>query len=86
MIQDIGYYYNEFNIEEGSSQLKKAILNHDLDHAKYKIKNIKLLERYMSTNISIIEQYDLLLDNVMNANSVFRTRSGYDWKTNTVEI
>jgi len=85
MIQDMGYYYNDFNIELGSIHLKHAILKHDENHQDYNDKNLKLLGRYLATNKDIIEQYDTLLENLMNGNSKFKTKSGYDWKTNLLK-
>lgn len=86
MVQDMGYYYKDFNIEEGANQLKHAILEHDKNHQEYNKRNTKLLKRYLATNKQLIEQYDQLLDNLMNGRSDFKTRSGYDWKTNSVEV
>lgn len=86
MIQDMGYYYNDFNIELGSLKLKEAINNHDASSEEYNQKNKKLLERYMSTNKTLIEQYDILLDLLFNTKPNFKVKSGYDWKTNTIDL
>lgn len=84
MIQDMGYYYPDFNIELGSKQLKKAIIEHDLNYEEYNKKHQILLNRYMSTNKDLVEQYNNLLNSVMYKKSNFIIRSGYDWKTNSI--
>lgn len=86
MIKDMGYYYNDFNIELGSIQLKNAILEHDQNRLVYNNEHKKLLQRYESSNIEIIKQYDGLLRLAVESVPDFRVRSGYDWKTNTVEL
>ena len=85
MVQDMGYYYNEFNIMEGSNALKSAILDHDNTYLEYNSKHQDLLKRYKSDNVDIINQYDKLIDNLLNGFK-YQIESGYDWKTNTIKI
>ena len=60
--KEVGYFYNEFNIEEGKEGLKEAILTH-----KYRSKYKKDLEeyyinKYLDTNQKNIEGYKELIE------------------------
>jgi hypothetical protein len=85
MIQDMGYYYQDFNIEQGAGMLKRAIMEHDLNHTQYVEKHNRLLTRYRADNPDIIAQYETLLENLMNGKVDSMINSGYDWQTNTIK-
>ena len=82
MIQDAGYYYEDFNIEEGRRQLEKALTQHDRYEAKYMAKNEEVLTRYSIYNEDMLDNYRKLLDNVMEPGKWDMTFD-YNWKTNT---
>lgn len=78
--KDVGYYYNEFNSSEASEQIENVIKNHNEDE-DYLNRNRKAIKRYTSENINLINQYNELLEDLVN--NKFRRRS-YDYKTNSV--
>jgi len=80
LCQDIGYYYDEFNIPKAVDQLKNAIDNHNQDY-NYMSRNREIIERYTHKNKKLKEQYKMLIENVLN--NTFKKYS-YDWKTNTI--
>lgn len=62
--KDVGYFYNEFNVEEGKERLKEAILTH-----KYRSKAKKDLEeyyinKYLDTNQDNIDGYKKLIEDL----------------------
>lgn len=64
MIKDSGYYYKDFNISDGIKKLEYALNKHDNNIEKYKEKNKKVLNRYLSTNPELIDTYRKLIENV----------------------
>lgn len=64
MVEDLGYYYNGFNIKEGASKLNEILLNHDLQIEEYSLKNQKVLWRYHADNKELIKTYDRLINNL----------------------
>jgi hypothetical protein len=81
MVQDLGYYYSDFNIYEGADQLKYAIEEHDDNLEAYKERNQKVLNRYTIENKTMIDLYAKLIENAFGANHDFGNYE-YDWKTN----
>jgi hypothetical protein len=63
-LKDVGYYYEDFNIQQGAQMLEKAILHHDehLDEYREKVKN--LLPFYSISNPNHIDFYKQLLLNL----------------------
>lgn len=80
LCQDIGYYYEGFNVEESVSQLKKAVETHNGDEG-YIDRNREAIKRYTCENPKLLEQYAKLVDDVMNDRF---TKYSYDWKTNSI--
>lgn len=78
-LQDLGYYYPFFSINEGAKQLELAIQNHPTDK-DYLNRSRELIGRYIS-NPELQQQYAKLLDNVINDNF---EKGNYNWKTNTI--
>ena len=66
MIKDGGYYYDKFNVEQGTKQLIYAMENHDKNIEEYNNKSKKVLERYLPTNEKLIETYDKMIDDLFN--------------------
>lgn len=81
LCKDVGYYYNEFNADEGAAVLNKVIKNHNLDK-KYIENQRNIISRFTNKNKKMILQYNELLEDLVN--DKFRKRS-YDWKTNTIK-
>jgi len=80
LCQDVGYYYDGFNVDMGVEVLKNAIENHNKD-VDYLERNRKTIERYTHKNEKLKEQYKILVENVLN--NKFEKYS-YDWKTNLI--
>lgn len=66
LCKDVGYYYNGFNYTEGSEMLDYAIKNHDNNLEKYLLQNRISIDRYLSTNIVLIKDYENLVFNLIN--------------------
>jgi hypothetical protein len=64
MIKDSGYYYDQFNVEEGVKQLKFAIEQHDKNIEEYNERNKKVIDRFLPNNEKIIEIYDEMIDDL----------------------
>lgn len=80
LCQDIGYYYDEFNVSFAINQLRLAIEDHNQDH-DYLERNRDAIKRYTYQNENLKEQYKMLVENVLNNKFEQYT---YDWKTNTI--
>ena len=65
LMKDGGYYYDEFDADEGKKQLLYAINEHDKNLEEYEEKSKKVLDKYLPTNKKSIEIYDKLIDNLM---------------------
>lgn len=78
--QDIGYYYQGWDTDDAVKQLDKAIKGHHTD-TKYKRKMRKNIFRYTCGNPKLMDDYQILLDDVVNDRFKKWT---YDWKTNTI--
>ena len=63
--KDVGYYYQEFNYEEGGYKLIEA-LNHDsnLDNYNYVVKNRNAIKPFLTTNIDLQNKYIKLISNL----------------------
>lgn len=80
LCQDIGYYYDEFNIDQATVSLEYAVKNHHLD-LTYKERMRNILRRYTTENKKLLDDYSLLLDNLIS--DKFKKYT-YDWKTNSI--
>lgn len=80
MCQDVGYYYEGFDIQGGQEAVQKAIESHN-DDAEYLERNRTIIKRYTHQNEKLKEQYKMLVENVLN--NKFEKYS-YDWKTNSI--
>ena len=81
LCQDVGYYYEAFNADDGALKIKEAIENHNND-TDYMSRMRKTIGRYTKENKKLQEQYTELLEDLVNDR--FRKRT-YDWQTNTVK-
>jgi len=50
LCKDVGYYYPEFNYEEGGNVLSEVIENHDLRSEEYIASNRRIIDRYLPSN------------------------------------
>jgi hypothetical protein len=66
LCKDCGYYYEGFNVNEGKEQLLYAITEHDKHIEEYEEKNKKVLFRYSTDNMEVVEQYDNLIKNLLS--------------------
>ena len=80
MVQDMGYYYPDFDATVGAVQLRKAIEEHDENADAYNKNNHEKLKRYTVENQEMINVYDKLIENLYGANHDLSHK--YDWKTN----
>jgi hypothetical protein len=61
LIKEAGYYYNDYDGEEGAHQLITALKYHDKNIEKYEEQSKKTLWRFSVNNPEIIEKYDDLI-------------------------
>jgi len=80
MCKDVGYYYSEFNVEQSAEVVCHVIKNHNND-IEYLNRNRKIISRYTSKNPKMIEQYNELLEDLVN--DKFRRRT-YDVNKNEI--
>lgn len=64
MIKDCGYYYEEFNAEQGAEQLLYALTEHDKHLEEYNERSQRVLDRYLPTNKKSISAYDKLINDL----------------------
>jgi len=62
-LMDEGYYYPDFNVDIGAKQLYNAILNHKDVHDEYMQRGREFVAKYSPYQTSILNQYQLLLEN-----------------------
>lgn len=65
LCKDVGYYYDEFNYEEGGNVLNSVIENHDKNTENYIKENRKILDRYLPSNVELQKQYLGLITNLL---------------------
>jgi hypothetical protein len=64
LCKDVGYFYEDFHLKDGSSLLEKVIECHDLNKDQYLIDNRKSIERFLPTNKILQETYKELIINL----------------------
>lgn len=64
LCKEIGYYYDEFDGEEGSSKLEYILKYHDNNKEEYLNNNRKELYKYDTSNSKNIEGYITLIENI----------------------
>jgi hypothetical protein len=64
LCKDIGYYYEDFNYEEGGKVLNEVISNHDENFEEYLKKNRELIDRYLPSNEKLQNEYITLFTNL----------------------
>jgi len=81
LCQDVGYYYESFDADDGALKVKEAIENHNNDK-DYMSRMRKTIGRYTKENKKLQEQYTELLEDLVN--DKFKKRK-YNWQTNTID-
>ena len=64
LCKDVGYYYDEFDYNSASKILNNIIDNHELVKDEYLIKNRKVIDKYLPTNIELQNAYKKLIENL----------------------
>ena len=82
LCKDIGYYYEGGDTVMGAKTLEHILTTHDDNHIEYKIRNRKLIERYLVNNETLISTYDNLIYNLFNGGNNKNVK--YCEKTNTI--
>jgi len=66
MMKESGYYYNEFNVEEGKNQLLKALTEHDNNLEEYNERSQKMLNKFLPSNQESINIYDKMIKKLLS--------------------
>lgn len=66
LAKDIGYYYNDYEFEKASKVLEKVINNHDNQSEDYLKRNRKNIDRFLTTNKNVQEEYIKLINKLIN--------------------
>lgn len=61
LISELGYFYHENDASEGAAQLMTAINHHDENWQEYTRQQKLMIDRFVSTNLELINKYDILL-------------------------
>ena len=83
MIQDAGYYYNDFDISEGTHVLEACLKEHDSHIDEYNAASEEVLTRYTVFNEGLVSTYNKLLENLVAGENKHNLSHRYNWKTNT---
>ena len=67
LCKEVGYYYDEFNYEEGGRILKDVILHHDENAGEYLERNRSYLQQYLPTNVELQKKYDDLIIGLLHS-------------------
>lgn len=81
-IKDAGYYYPDFEIGKGASQLKNALENHDDNIDAYNEQSEEVLTRYTTFNEDLVLTYSKLIDNLWEGKNLHNLSLKYNWETN----
>jgi FkbM family methyltransferase len=79
LCKNIGYYYDKFDVEQGSDILEDVIKNHDNNREDYIKRNRLELNKYLTSNPDIIKCYDNLIVGLFNDTN---TTLKYNFETN----
>jgi hypothetical protein len=66
LCKDIGYFYDQFDYDEGGKVLSNVIDNHDMNVGEYISKNREAINRYLPTCINLQREYTNLINNVLD--------------------
>ena len=68
LCSDVGYYYHEFNYEEGGNKIIEAIQTHDYNKDKYLESNRKAIDRFLPSNKTLQNKYIELINDLFQPN------------------
>lgn len=69
LCQDIGYYYEGFQMYDAVEVMERAIKEHPTD-TEYMNRSREAIKRYTRYNDKLVEQYNMLLENLVNDNFI----------------
>jgi hypothetical protein len=81
LCQDVGYYYEGFNADDAVNKIDEVIKTHNDKHKEYIQNNREIIKRYTKENQTLVDQYKMLVENVLNNKFV---RMTYKWEENKV--
>jgi hypothetical protein len=61
---DLGYYYEDYNLEQGAEVLLRAIMKHDSVAGEYLRINRERVDRYLPTNAALQQKYKKMFDDL----------------------
>lgn len=82
LCQDVGYYYDAFNITEAADKIDYIIKHHNNDES-YIDRNKNVISRYLPISKILQDQYNILLNDVVN--NTFNKYT-YDSKQNIINL
>lgn len=66
LCKDVGYFYDQFNYDEGGEVLSNVINNHDNNINEYISKNRQAINKYLPTCIELQRKYISLINDVLD--------------------
>jgi hypothetical protein len=70
LCKEVGYYYDDFNYEQGGHILKDVILHHDENADEYLVRNRSYLQKFLPTNVELQQKYNTLISECLFSNSL----------------
>lgn len=67
MCRDLGYYYEDNDVEEGARKLIGALASHDTGAVAYRQSQRNAISRFLPENREVISTYSMLLEALMSA-------------------
>ena len=64
LCSDLGYYYEDYNLEQGAEVLLSAIMKHDSVAHEYLRINRERVDRYLPTNVDLQQKYKKMFDDL----------------------
>jgi hypothetical protein len=64
LCKDVGYYYPEFNYEEGGNKIIEAIKTHEEKKIEYMERNRRAIDKYLPTNRELQQKYIKLISDL----------------------
>ncbi|WP_428095948.1 DUF2827 family protein [Candidatus Thioglobus sp.] len=65
-LQDVGYFYPDFDVHKGAAALEDALENHQSNFTQHQQQNQVFLDRFSIYNKDVQKQYQTLLGDVIN--------------------
>jgi len=70
LCSDVGYYYPEFNYEEGGNKIIEAIKTHHINKDKYLESNRKAIDRFLPSNKILQNKYIQLINDLFEQTEI----------------